>query len=147
MAQAALELFGPGPTFKQSEKVRLAVRLVNRGDMALWFNRRLLLNGRSAPPMLREIWMEVTGPAGAPLSFRSKVTAMFPVPENYALLKPGDVYTRELPVSSAFDFSAPGKYSVIAHYKDGNGTPPPPPAGAEYLADEVVSNQLEIEVI
>jgi hypothetical protein len=144
---AELELFAPGPTFKPTERVRLAVRLWNRGATPLWLNRRLLLNARSAPPMLREVWLEVTGPAGAPLPFRAKVTALFPVPENYLRLEPGLAYTRELPVSTAFDFGAPGRYAVVAHYQDGNDAVPPAPEGTVYLAGEVVSNRLELEVL
>jgi hypothetical protein len=144
---AALELFAPRATWKQGEKVRLAVRLKNDGQAPLWFNRRMLLNTPSAPPFLREIWMEVIGPGGAPLRFRAKVTALFPVPENYLVLPPGEVYTRELPVATAFDFGAAGRYAVVAHYRDGNDPPPPAPEGAVYLAGELVSNGLELEIV
>ena len=66
-----------------------------------------------------------------------KVRAGYAEPKDYAVLAPGQSLETEVDLGRCHDLSAPGTYSVVAHYQDGNGNPPSAPAGAVHFAEAI----------
>lgn len=49
-------------------------------------------------------------------------------------------------LAACFDLKSAGTYRVTAHDQDGTDAVPPAPAGARHVAEELLSDTLEIEV-
>ena len=117
----------------------------NRGDASVFFNRRALINSRSAPVPYREIWLDVQPDGGKALDFVCKVKAGEAGPLSYMLLHPGESFSKTAPLE-CFDLSKPGRYRVRAHFEDGTKGPPTPPSGAFFFAGPAESNEISIVV-
>jgi hypothetical protein len=68
-------------------------------------------------------------------------------PKNYALVAARSAIEQRVDLTGCFDLSDAGAYQLVAHYCDGNETPPAPPGGSVPLVGEVVSDPARIEIL
>lgn len=125
----------------------LTLRLSNHSGSALWLSGRMALNRASAPEALRDVWLEVLGPAGQELPFRPMVHVARTAPEDYVRLEPGASLEQPIRISQWFDLRQPGVYRVRAHYEDGAEHPPSAPADTAHLKERLDSESAEIEIL
>jgi hypothetical protein len=135
---------------RSRDELRADFVLTNTGTVPLWVNGRMLLGpGRSTSPF-NEVWVEANGPGAIRwwCFFRTPAVQ----PKHYRLLSPGDSAGRGASGPSedlrCLGLDAPGIYSLIAHFKDGNDpvSVPPAPPGSVYLGWELVSEPVAVEI-
>lgn len=144
---ATLEIVLAAEEYLPGREIIATIRLRNTADRPLWMNRRMLLNSRHAPAPFRELTLDIRGPGGRAVDFNCKVRAGPPQPKNYALVPARSTIEQRVDLTGCFDLSAAGAYQLVAHYRDGNETPPAPPGGSVPLVGEVVSDPARIEIL
>ena len=124
--------------------------VTNTGTGPLWLNGRMLLGASGSPSPFQEVWVEAKGPG--PIGWWCFFKTPAVEPKHYRLLRPGDSAGRK-PTGPSEDLrclglDAPGTYTLIAHYKDGNDAEnvPPAPSGTVYLGWELVSEPVMVEI-
>lgn len=123
----------------------LRFRLRNRSDMSLWVNARMGISARDA--FAGELWLDVTHVrTGERLEQSCRAGRGAPEIGEYAKLSPGS----EIAVARSlhcFPFEDSGPWKVVAHYRDRNKNVPRAPAGAQWFAGTLDSNELELKVL
>lgn len=104
--------------YKQSEPIEATLSLENKGKRAVWVNTRFHVNDPTRPPDDREVVLEVTGPDGKPVPCTYSYPTGFPKSEYFQLLPGGQTATAEHPrdLRTYFNFSTPGRYTVVSVY-------------------------------
>jgi hypothetical protein len=120
--------------------------LRNTSGRSLWVNTRMALDAHPTTPGLSEIWLDIRGPAGA-VEFNCKVRGGAPDESDYSVLKAGDAVTNDDKLRCFDDLRVGKTYTARAHYFDQNPEIPPAPDGAVHLSEEVVSAQVQFEVV
>jgi hypothetical protein len=132
------------------DELRAYFVVTNIGSIPLWLNGRMLLGaGRSSSPF-NEVWVEAKGPGtiGWWCMFKTPPVE----PRHYRLLLPGESAGRTPDGPSddlrCLGLDVPGRYTLIAHDRDGNdpGQVPPAPLGSVYLGWELVSDPVTVEI-
>jgi hypothetical protein len=123
------------------------VTIINDGSQSLWVNTRMV-EGPAAPIAVptQEIWMDLTFKSRK-LDFRCQSRIRPVSKDDYRILRPGQSIDTELEISACHDLSELGSYTLIAHYVDGQSSPPKAPDGAVHLKQELVSQPVSFEVV
>lgn len=120
------------------------IRVVNRTKSPQWMNARLAINAAEEPPPYRDVWFLIRNEQGTTVQNDCMVTRGGAENSDYAVLKPGKDVSRAFSLN-CFELT-PGEYRIEAHYRDGNATPPPAPAGTVRLAGELISARVGLTV-
>ena len=128
-------------------KIVGTITFINAGLKPLWVNGRMLLNSEYAPPVTREVWLEIEGPNSRKVEFRCKVRAGAAKPGDFVLLKSQEKKSIKVNLSDCFDFHEPGTYTIHANYQDGAGAVPESPSGAVSVRQRVRSAAATLEVV
>jgi hypothetical protein len=124
--------------------------VTNTGSIPLWLNGRMLLGAGRASSPFNEVWVDAKGPGTIRWWCMFKTPPV--EPRHYRMLLPGESTGRS-PNGPSDDLRClgldePGRYTLIAHYRDGNdpGQVPPTPPGSVYLGWELVSDPVTVEI-
>lgn len=106
--------------YKRTDPIEATLSLKHNGKKPVWINVRFYVNSPAQPPEEREVWLEVTSPAGEPLSCTFSHPTGFPKSEYFQWLQGGQTATAEHPrdLRSYFTFEKPGRYTVVGVYEN-----------------------------
>ena len=132
------------------DELRAYFVVTNSGSVPLWLNGRMLLGAGRASSPFNEVWVDAKGPGtiGWWCMFKTPPVE----PRHYRLLLPGESAGRRADAPSddlrCVGLDEPGRYTLIAHYRDGNGPGqvPTAPPGSVYLGWELVSDPVTVEI-
>lgn len=148
-ARFTLDLLESRVTSRDDLRAHLVI--TNTGGIPLWLNGRMLLGaGRSASPM-NEVWVNTAG--AGPLSWWCAFRTPPADAKHYVLLDPGESLRPKASGPSedlrCLGMDAPGTYTLIAHYADGNDPEdvPPAPPGSVYLRWELVAAPVHVQIV
>jgi hypothetical protein len=145
--KSVLEIKLASQKVNQGQDISFAVQLKNTGAQTLWVNQRMLLNISHSPVMMRELWLDVVGPNGEQIPFSSHVRAGEAAARDFGVLKPGQVFSKQINLSKYFKLEKPGVYQITAHYQDGTEDLPRAPAGALHLREQLSSVPAKFELL
>jgi hypothetical protein len=141
---AELRFSLPQSQFHEGEKIVARFELHNRAGHPLWINKRMVFNDRTAPPELRETWIDVKRLDGGRVQPDCVEKSLPATDADYAVLPAGgEISAREN--VTCLNLSA-GRYLLVAHYRDANEHPPYSPAGAVWFGSELSSNPVAVEI-
>jgi hypothetical protein len=131
----------PAPTEKVA--LRFAFRNLSR-QQSLWLKTSFRIHLPTLP--FTDMWLDISDEEGGDILPNCRIRGGPPGSEGrgYVHLAPG-AETAAVRVLECHDFP-PGKFGIVAHYRDRNANPPPPPEGAAWFVGDLVSEPIEIEV-
>ena len=140
----------PARRVRTRDDLQVYFVVTNTGTAPLWLNGRMLLGPGRGPSPFQELWVEASGPGAVAWWCFFNTPAV--QPKHYSLLWPGESAGRK-PGGRSEDLrclglDAPGAYTLIAHYQDGNDRQnvPPAPWGSRYVGWELVSDPVTVEI-
>jgi hypothetical protein len=141
---ADFKLSIPQSSIREGDKIVAQFALHNRANHSLWINKRMVFNDGTAPPELRDVWIDVKRLDGGRVQPDCVAKSLPATDADYAVLPAGaEVAVREN--VSCLNLSA-GRYLLLAHYRDANAHPPYEPAGAVWLGNELLSDPVAVEI-
>lgn len=146
LASAKLVALPAHQTAKLDADVHIQLSLSNVGQAPLWLNTRMLLNNGAAQALFRELWLEVTDPAGQPLPFVAKIRAGEAQPTHYQRMEPGEKREVDVLLSRYFPLRTPGRYRIVAHYQDGCRQAPAAPPGTQAFTARLQAEPIDLQL-
>ena len=122
------------------EDPELRIILFNEGEEIVWVNKRMAWSSAGLGTNEGEIEPEIYGPKGQRIPFSCKNHIDSVGTDSYVRLRPREFVGRTLRIERAcVDLSAPGRYSVVVRYRDGNNDTEGLDKRFERFRDELVS--------
>jgi hypothetical protein len=129
---------------KVDDYVVIDLTIKNGSNVGLWINKRMALHNPTAPPFMRELWLDVMNERGGSVRYRCEGDVWPVSVDDYTVLQPGEsIQTRH--DLGCYDLS-PGDYRLVAFYEDGNRDPPKPPTGVVSFRRMLVSSEVRLHV-
>jgi hypothetical protein len=96
-----------------------------------------------------EVWLKITGPGGELHEYSCPTQYAPPSKRDYAVLVAGKSLEGlgSNRIDRCYGISKPGKYEIVAVYRDRHREPPPGPPGVSHLGDELVSDPIHVEFV
>jgi len=135
-----LELKAPKQRYGLDDPVDLTVVLRNPGPAPLLVNGRLLVSRKGAPDAVRDVWIDVGGPAGYQNTAFSMLNAGPLSASMLQRLEAGQQIERHVRLTSQQSLHVPGRYVLIARYRAAVRLP-----GHDYWMGELSAPPLVIE--
>ena len=127
-------------TYASTESIRSLVYVKNVSNGPVKANGLLSLGHEGDPQVV--LSFRVTGPDGQPVPFEMRYRLTLPDVDDFEVLAPGKAVRKYYDLSrGAFDFSAPGTYTVQAVYRNIHQLPD----GSAWLG-QLVSDPVELEI-
>jgi hypothetical protein len=130
--------------YEESDSIYITFSIENTGKEAVYVNKRFYLSSDKAPREQRDVFLEVTGPAGTKLECIYSYPTGLPKSDYFELLEPAKTATSEKRnIRYFFDFKEPGEYKVIANYQNISGEE----LGLDVFKEKLVSARVTFKII
>lgn len=120
--------------------VRLALQ--NNSEQLLWVNHNLNIGGEGWPRT--NVWLDITDDEGVKHEASCRISYGAPLGPDYIVLTTRAEFSA---VKRLLCFQLkPGRYTIVAHYRDSRRRPERPPAGTFWFSGEIVSQPATVVV-
>jgi hypothetical protein len=125
----------------------VSMTFTNKSEQVVWLNGR----AKAGPVIggsMTQVKLTIRGPSGV-VPYECADKGRPARVSDYVLLRPGEHVEFKDDVLWCFVdlFSHPGVYTAEAVYHDENPEPPPAPAGAEQVSEELIAEPTEFKVL
>lgn len=140
-----LEITFDKSEYKQSDPIKLNVKLKNTGNKAVYVNKRFYINAETTPRDQREVYLTVIPPSGKKLPFKEPFKAGLPKTDYFVLLNPNEEVglQREANIKYYFDMQDVGTYKITATYQNVYGAE----IGIDAFKGKIKSKQAKFKII
>jgi len=131
--------------YSPDEPVNLVFSLKNLGSSAVMINQRFYISAQNTPPEQRDVYLELTSPAGIKLPCQHFYPTGHPKTDYFKLLAPGEEAISEYPrnLKGFFDIVEPGTYTLVAVYQNVFGAE----IGLETFKEQLVSDPVKFTIV
>ena len=107
-------------SYAPTDPILFRVALKNIGAKPIWVVSRFYVSAPQIAPQHRDVYLELLGPSGQPVTSPAKFETGFPKTDDFKELQPGaDVAAQgQVNLRYLFDLKEPGTYRVTAVYEN-----------------------------